>query len=220
MASRRKKGVQLILPIVYGNEASKLPDGAPEMEQGHTHRWRIYVCGPNGEDVSYFVKKVVIRLHESFVNAARVLEQPPFEVIETGWGEFETLISIHLHDFSEKPVKMAHMLRLFPPEGEPPVPADPARPGMLVTERFDEIIVNEPTEAFYETVVNNLGRSYPLAGPVWNRTTEADEIARLQSAIDTVQGQIKAYQDRIQQRDAELAAMKRESAMGLDGGHR
>ena len=44
------------------------------------------------------------------------LESPPFEVEETGWGEFEILIRLHFHDTSEKPQTLYHHLQLYPKE--------------------------------------------------------------------------------------------------------
>jgi YEATS domain-containing protein 4 len=98
----------------------------------------------------------------------KALEEPPYEVCETGWGEFEILISLYLHDFPEKPIKVSHMLRLFPPEDFSTVVQDPTRPGILVAERFDEVVINEPTESFYDQVIQHLNKAYPLAGPVWS----------------------------------------------------
>lgn len=48
----------------------------------NTHRWMIYVRGPEQElDISTFVKKVVVYLHESFApNDAVTVEEPPFFV--------------------------------------------------------------------------------------------------------------------------------------------
>lgn len=48
-----------------------------------------------------------------------VLTEPPYEVTEFGWGEFETRIQIHFHDASEKPVDIIHMLVLYPPGNQP-----------------------------------------------------------------------------------------------------
>jgi YEATS domain-containing protein 4 len=43
------------------------------------------------------------------------IEQPPFEVTETGWGEFEIQIKIHfIPEASEKPLTLFHFLHLHP----------------------------------------------------------------------------------------------------------
>ena len=41
-------------------------------------------------------KKVVFKLHDSYPNNTRTFtEGPPYEVTETGWGEFEIIIKIY-----------------------------------------------------------------------------------------------------------------------------
>lgn len=47
------------------------------------------------------------------------LTEPPYEVTEYGWGEFETRIQLHFHDPNEKPVDIIHMLVLYPPGNQP-----------------------------------------------------------------------------------------------------
>lgn len=54
-------------PIIYGNSAVALKK--PENE--HTHRWTVFVRGFNNEDISTYVRKVVFKLHESFVQPNR-----------------------------------------------------------------------------------------------------------------------------------------------------
>ena len=40
---------------------------------------------------------MVFVLHETYVNPIRIVEQPPFEVTECGWGQFEVKIEIYFH---------------------------------------------------------------------------------------------------------------------------
>ena len=54
-------------PIIYGNSAVALKK--PENE--HTHRWTIFVRGFNNEDISTYVRKVIFKLHESFLQPNR-----------------------------------------------------------------------------------------------------------------------------------------------------
>lgn len=43
------------------------------------------------------------------------IEEPPFEVTETGWGEFEIQIKVHfIPEASEKPMTLFHFLHLHP----------------------------------------------------------------------------------------------------------
>ena len=41
------------------------------------------------------------------------MSKPPYEVSETGWGEFEIQIRIYFNDLTEKPVTLYHGLKLF-----------------------------------------------------------------------------------------------------------
>lgn len=53
--------------IVYGSLA--VPIKKPETD--HTHKWSVYVRGYNGEDISYYVKRVSFKLHDSFAQPIR-----------------------------------------------------------------------------------------------------------------------------------------------------
>ena len=64
-------------PIIYGNSAVALKK--PENE--HTHRWTIFVRGFNNEDISTYVRKVVFKLHESFVQPNRGKDKEEKNVI-------------------------------------------------------------------------------------------------------------------------------------------
>lgn len=64
--------------------------------------------------MSAYVKKVQFKLHESYTNQTRIVTKPPYEVTETGWGEFEIIIKIFFHCPNEKPVsEFASHCKLF-----------------------------------------------------------------------------------------------------------
>jgi hypothetical protein len=42
---------------------------------------------------------------------------PPYFVSETGWGSFEVGITLVLRDPSAPPIRLTHLLRLFPESG-------------------------------------------------------------------------------------------------------
>jgi YEATS domain-containing protein 4 len=88
------------LPIVFGSVAFYLGKKADDFQ---THQWTLYIRGPNNEDLSAVVSKVVFQLHASFSQPLRELTTPPFEVTEKGWGEFEAQIRIIWKDPDEKP---------------------------------------------------------------------------------------------------------------------
>lgn len=77
----------------------------------------VYVRGPNDEDLSTFIEKVMFSLHPSFAVPIRgrlyatnifgviqcsEITEPPFEVSEFGWGEFEAGIRLFFKDSNEK----------------------------------------------------------------------------------------------------------------------
>ncbi|XP_056338169.1 YEATS domain-containing protein 4 isoform X1 [Oenanthe melanoleuca] len=105
----RVKGVTIVKPIVYGNVARYF--GKKREEDGHTHQWTVYVKPYRNEDMSAYVKKIQFKLHESYGNPLRVVTKPPYEITETGWGEFEIIIKIFFIDPNERPLEQA-VLRL------------------------------------------------------------------------------------------------------------
>ena len=68
-----------------------------------------YLRGPNNEDLSSCISKVVFQLHPSFTQPVREILEPPFEVTERGWGEFEAQIRIVWKDPSEKATIVSHI---------------------------------------------------------------------------------------------------------------
>jgi len=98
-ASPRLPNTTVCVPIAYGSIALYLGSNADEYA---THEWTLYVRGPNDEDLSAAVAKVVFSLHPSFPQPVRELTAPPFEVTEKGWGEFEASIRIVWRDPEEK----------------------------------------------------------------------------------------------------------------------
>lgn len=95
----------IVKPIVYGNVARYF--GKKREEDGHTHQWTVYVKPYTNEDMSAYIKKVHFKLHESYANPNRIVTKPPYELTETGWGEFEIVIKIYFHDPNERPVSTA-----------------------------------------------------------------------------------------------------------------
>ncbi|KAH7484407.1 hypothetical protein PRIC1_003715 [Phytophthora ramorum] len=153
MSDARQKSVVVSKPILYGSVATYLGRKAEETK---THRWSIYLRGVDNEDLSYMISKVVISLHVSFANPVRVLTEPPYEVTELGWGEFETRIQIYFHDPNERPISIIHLLVLYPPNSQP---ASTKKP--VVSEFYDELVFNEPTEFFYKKLMAGPDRQAP-----------------------------------------------------------
>lgn len=109
------KGASFSVPFVYGTQATPLSTKQKEdLKNNHTHRWTVFVRGVNGEDISYVLRRVTFKLHETYEVPTRAKEQAPFEVTETGWGEFEIAIKLQFTNAcNEKPVNLFHNLRLY-----------------------------------------------------------------------------------------------------------
>ena len=141
----RQKGIHILKPIVYGNVSKYF--GKKREEDGHTHQWTVYVKPFRNEDMSSYVKKVNFKLHDSYANNNRVVSKPPYEVTETGWGEFEIQIKIYLADPVERPVIIYHVLKLFQSGTGPTTDPSALKVGKtVVSELYDEIIFQDPTQ--------------------------------------------------------------------------
>lgn len=143
----RRKGTAIVKPIVYGNIARYF--GKKREDDGHTHAWTCYLKPFKSEDMSFFIKKVQFKLHESYPNPLRILSKPPYEIQETGWGEFEIIIKIFFQDPAEKPITIYHLLKLF--QSDPAVIAGKKN---VVSEHYDEIVFTDPTSTMYGLLSN------------------------------------------------------------------
>lgn len=140
--------------------------GKKREEDGHTHQWTVYLKPYDNEDMAMYVKKVHFKLHESYANPNRILTKAPYEVTETGWGEFEVVIKIYFHDPTERPVTLYHILKLFQSpvvEGE----VVDIKHG-LVSESYEEIVFQEPTQLMQHYLIN----IPPLTDGPWKHDTD------------------------------------------------
>jgi len=137
----------IVKPIVYGSVAFWLGKKADDKI---SHKWSVYVRGINNEDISYFVKEVEFTLHASFDNYVRVVKKWPFELYESGWGQFDIIITIHLIDETAKPIEFVHPLKLYPSQAH--VSMSTKKP--VVSESYDEIIFVNPRQEIREVLLN------------------------------------------------------------------
>ncbi|KII72246.1 YEATS domain-containing protein 4 [Thelohanellus kitauei] len=149
----RVKGFSLVKPFVYGNIARQLE--GDKVEEARTHEWTLYLKPYFNEDFSNFIKKVQFKLHDSYQNNVRDVVEPPYEVHETGWGEFEASIKIFPIDSAEKPIVLYHIIRLFPLNAEL-VTQD----NSIVSEYYDEMVIFEPTGSIYRALQPTLSVEY------------------------------------------------------------
>jgi transcription initiation factor IIF auxiliary subunit len=61
----------------------------------HTHDWHLVVRAAEGGKCEYYLEKVVFCLYKTFDNATRVVNRPPFEVKESGYGSFTVPVDLY-----------------------------------------------------------------------------------------------------------------------------
>ncbi|KIY46071.1 yeats family protein [Fistulina hepatica ATCC 64428] len=174
----RVRGVTIHRPIIYGNVATVLtPEEKQSAPPDHTHKWTVAVrsvasANPDvvggADDLSYFIKRVSFKLHETYPNPTRTVEKPPFEISETGWGEFEIVIRItFVPDSGEKTQVLYHHLKLHPwtanpaqPELPPPI-EEAAKLGSVHSWQYDEVVFSDPYSVFLNTLMAHPPTSMP-----------------------------------------------------------
>lgn len=198
LVSKRIKTISVSRPIIYGNTAKKMVGNKPPNAPAeHTHLWTIFVRDPRGEDISHYIKKVVFKLHETYPNHTRVVEAPPFELTETGWGEFDVNIKIYFIDeANEKQLNFYHRLRLHPYDNQPnsdSTEINEAGETIIKSVFFDEIVFNEPHEEFFQILMSKPGNLLPsnkTAKNIFSKQLEEEEIYRIKKGIDEIDKQI------------------------------
>ncbi|KAI9742643.1 MAG: NuA4 histone H4 acetyltransferase complex and the SWR1 complex subunit [Claussenomyces sp. TS43310] len=161
-SQKRVKGVQIYRPFVFGTIAKPFdpvtnpkPESAPA---DHTHSWTVFVKGVDDTDITYWLKKVQFKLHESIPNPLRTVEAVPgqmFRVDETGWGEFEISIKLHyVSESLEKPQTLWHGLRLHPYGTEEEKAKQKENGCEVIAWCYEEQLFNEPYENFYDILTS------------------------------------------------------------------
>ncbi|PNP50923.1 hypothetical protein THARTR1_08544 [Trichoderma harzianum] len=119
----------------------------------------VFVRGMEDTDITYWLRRVQFKLHESIPNYVRMVEgEPgkPFVVNETGWGEFDITIKLYyVNDSGEKPQTLYHYLRLHPyGRTEEEKQSMLASNGEVRAWSYEEQLFNEPYEAFYQILTS------------------------------------------------------------------
>ncbi|SCV05721.1 LANO_0H13718g1_1 [Lachancea nothofagi CBS 11611] len=201
--AKRIKTLSVSRPIIYGNTAKKMGEiKPPNAPVEHTHMWTIFVKGPNGEDLSDIIKSVVYKLHETYPNPTRTVEAPPFELTETGWGEFEINVKINFVDSAgEKTLSFYHHLRLhkYHNVGTNVVKTENDVEGSEVESIFyDEVVFNEPNEDFFKVLMAKPGYLLPSNKTdkiMFSKQLEREEIDRIKIGIGKVDEEIDALKE-------------------------
>ena len=107
------------------------------------------------QDLTHWLKKVQFKLHETYANSSRMIESPgPFEVTETGWGEFEVQLKLFfVPEANEKSQTLWHGLKLHPygPDAE----RQREERATIVSQSYEEVLFTEPAETFFEVLTSN-----------------------------------------------------------------
>lgn len=234
------QGVQVHRPFIYGTEAvpfdpaNRPKNAAPD----HTHSWKVFVRGINNEDISYWLKRVQFKLHETYSNSLRMVEGPPFEVEETGWGEFEIAIKFYfVPESTEKAQTIWHGLKLHPYGDD--IEGKKERREIVKSICYEEVMFNEPVEQFYDILTGGgniaKGKGSAKAGKVpakvvptaeiperiskdnvYSREQESKELDRLGAAIKTVESQIAEEKKKLIEEEAKLAELEKTEARPLN----
>ena len=157
-SSKRVKNTKITRPFIIGNEAHVLPHPAypSPAPEGHSKGWKVYVRPlPNGPDITTWLKKVQFKLHHTYADASRTIEAPgPFEVSETGYGEFGVEIRLYFAPESgEKAVYREHYLVLGA-YGSDEQKARQEKENVIVAERMEVVEFNEPTQEFFKVMTS------------------------------------------------------------------
>jgi len=245
----RQRGLSIHRPIIYGNSATVLsPEEKAHAPTEHSHRWTLAIRSPapgrepdsvgGADDLSYFIKRVVFKLHETYPTPNRTVDKPPFEISETGWGEFEIQIRItFIPEAGEKPLTLFHHLKLHPwpavptidalPDAEVPVPTD--RPEPVHSWQYDEIVFTEPQQAFLNILMRNPPTPLPKArrkmvtntpetsafltgkgNPEFTQDMEKDESDRLEETRKALIAQGEEWRMKLIQLENEVQSLRRE----------
>ena len=165
----------------------------------------------------------------------RTIEQPPFEVTETGWGEFEIQIKLYfVPESNEKPQTLWHSLKLHPYGDD--IEGKRERREPVISQNYEEVLFNEPVEQVYDILTGGGnapsqptkgksgkgkhaqsqiggGRTAEIPendspGNPYSRATEQAELERLGNAMKTVDQMIKEEKEKLVEREKRLAELK------------
>lgn len=168
-----------------------------------------------------------------------MIEGPPFEVEETGWGEFEIAIKFYfVPESTEKPQTIWHALKLHPYGDD--IEGKKERREMVRSICYEEVLFNEPVEQFYDLLTGGAGATAKSKGsaktgkgasartistaeiPEWikdniySREQESRELDRLGFAVKTVENQIAEEKRRLIEEETKLAELEKTEGRPLN----
>jgi YEATS domain-containing protein 4 len=166
-----------------------------------------------------------------------MIEGPPFEVEETGWGEFEIAMKFYFApESTEKPQTIWHGLKLHPYGDD--IEGKKERREMVKSICYEEVLFNEPVEQFYDILTGGSAtargkfsgksakasaRGLPTAeiperiskDNVYSREQESKELDRLGVAIKTVEKHIAEEKKKLIEEETKLAELEKTEGRAL-----
>lgn len=163
--------------------------------------------------MSYFIKRVTFKLHETYSNPSRNIDKPPFEVTETGWGEFEIQIRItFVVESGEKAMVIYHHLKLHPwaSSGEPEIPPLEVaiKLGPVHSWQYDEFVFNDP----YQNFLNILTQNPPTPLPKTTRKPVPFNLAN-PGSLEASRGGVPEFTSAMEKEEAERLEEARKIVM-------
>lgn len=169
----------VVVPVVVSTVSFWLGKKADEY---HSHQWTVNVRHPDGKSMAKLVEHVVFQLHPSFPDPERKVSEEPFELTETGWGEFHIGVTLHFHPESGiQPAKIQHPLKLYPEGGEN---AQTNHKKYVIKEKYEEIVVVGATEAALKMCEEAFQEDAPASAVQehFGKFSEEEQLKKLQEA--------------------------------------
>ncbi|CAH7687076.1 YEATS domain-containing protein 4 [Phakopsora pachyrhizi] len=125
---KRLKGITVHRPSLYGSVATMITVEERIANPNHNMRWTVALRSATSpppdsnilkqrsiegdiiggaDNLSHFIKKVSFKIHNSYPNPLRMIDRAPYEINETGWGEFLIYIKMYfLHNWFPDPINI------------------------------------------------------------------------------------------------------------------
>jgi len=111
--------------------------------------------------LSTWLRKVQFKIYHTYSNPTRLVDTPPFQIEETGWGGFNIEIRLFFApEVGSKPEYRNHFLQLEP-YGSEEVQKKQTEDGMVRSEFLDWVEFNEPTEGLFEALTEETQWAVP-----------------------------------------------------------
>lgn len=91
---KRVKLTQVRRPFIVGSTALPFSDTNPKpagVPDGHTHSWEVFVKGIEDTDITYWVRRVQFKLHESIPHHVRSTSSLPLPLPQPRMAEHPQL---------------------------------------------------------------------------------------------------------------------------------